>query len=131
MAGGAVGFADLAWLQQTLSGLASLLLSLLSTLALEGLVGVGFALWRKKPVKSLFLSSLLVNGITQPLLWLWLMISYRQYLRALLVAEGLIFVGEAMLLKRTPANRLSGREAFLLSLLMNGVSFGIGLMLPF
>jgi len=59
------------------------------------------------------------------------MSSYRQYLRALLVAEGLIFVGEAMLLKRTPANRLSGREAFLLSLLMNGVSFGIGLMLPF
>jgi len=131
MAGRILGFADLAGLQQTLKAIPLLLLSLLITLALEGMVGIGFALCVKKPLKSLFLSSLLVNGITQPLLWLWLMIFYRQYLRALIVAEGLICVGEAMLLKRLSANRLSGREALLLSLLMNGISFGIGLMLPF
>jgi len=131
VAGRILGVADLAGFQQTLNAIPLLLLSLLITLALEGMVGIGFALCVKKPLKSLFLSSLLVNGITQPLLWLWLMIFFRQYLRALIVAEGLICVGEARLLKRLLANRLSGREALLLSLLMNGISFGIGLMLPF
>lgn len=131
MAGGALGFVDLAGAQQTLGGIASPLVSLFVTLACESFVGVGFALWRQKPVKSLFLSSVFVNGITQPLLWLGLMVFYRHYFRALILAEGLIFFGEAYLMKRISANRLSVQEAFLLSFLMNGLSFGVGLWLPF
>ncbi|PWH18940.1 MAG: hypothetical protein DDG59_04735 [Anaerolineae bacterium] len=102
---------------------------MLVTLACESLVSVGFALWRKKPVARLLVSSVLVNGITQPCLWVWLAILYQEYIRSLLLAESLILLGEAVFLKQLCAPHLRWRDACLLSLAMNGMSFGIGLTL--
>ncbi|MCX8062617.1 MAG: hypothetical protein N3D16_08545, partial [Anaerolineales bacterium] len=100
------------------------LFALLITLGCESLVLSVFARWQNKPLKSLLLSGLFINLATQPFLWFWLAVFYRAYGMALLCGEGLIFLGEAILLKLIPVNYLSWREAFLLSLMMNALSFG-------
>lgn len=99
------------------------------TLGCESFVLSVFAHRQNKPLKSLLLSGLLVNALTQPLLWFWLALFYPAYWAALIFGELLIFLGEAVLLKLIPANRLSWREAILLSLLMNSLSFGAGIFL--
>ncbi|MFN3307894.1 MAG: hypothetical protein ACK44E_01695 [Anaerolineales bacterium] len=71
----------------------------------------------------------MVNLLTQPLLWFWLAVFYRSYWIALLAGEMLIFIGEAFFIKLIPTNHLSWRGACSLSLMMNGLSFGIGLFL--
>lgn len=105
------------------------LFSFLITLGCESVVSLAFAQWQNKPLKSLLLSGLLANLVTQPFLWVWLAVFYRMYWVALLTGEALIFLGEAMLLKLIPANHLSWRAALLLSLLMNSLSFGVGVFL--
>lgn len=107
----------------------ALLLALLLTLTIEGFILWFYARWQNKPLRSLLLSGLLVNLLTQPLLWFWLAVFYRSYWIALLAGEMLIFIGEALFIKLIPANHLSWRGAFSLSLVMNGLSFGIGLFL--
>lgn len=99
------------------------------TLGCESFVLSVFAHRQNKPLKSLLLSGLLANLVTQPFLWVWLAVFYRMYWVALLTGEALIFLGEAVLLKLIPDNRLSWREAILLSLLMNSLSLGAGIFL--
>ncbi len=106
------------------------LISFLLTLGLETLVIFGFVHWRHKPLQSLVLSGVFINSLTQPLLWIGLMIFYTAYFWAVLIGEVSVFLVEAFILKRIPTNCLSWRESFLLSLAMNGLSFGIGLALP-
>lgn len=107
----------------------ALLLALLITVGCESLAILAFAHRRQKSFQSLILSGLLANLVTQPFLWFWLMVFYQRYWVALLSGEVLIVLGEAIFLKLIPANHLSRQEAFLLSLLMNGVSFSAGFFL--
>lgn len=106
------------------------LFALLVTLICESLVILAFARWWNRPIRSLLLSGVLVNAMTQPFLWLWLAIFYRRYVIALLFAETFIVLSEAIFLKLISTRGLSWRESFLLSGAMNSLSFGVGLFLP-
>ncbi len=104
--------------------------TLLITILIEGLVGLGFAVWRRKPVLSISLTILFGNIITQSLLWIILNIFFNDYLIALVTSEILIWLGESIFLACVRNNQLNFGEAFLLSLVMNLCSFGVGMFLP-
>jgi hypothetical protein len=106
------------------------ILALFLTLVIETFVAAGFCYWRRKPFKSIFLTTSLANLLTQSMLWLALNLLYRHYLPALFIAEIIIWLIESAALRLIPSNRLAWREAALLSLAMNLASFGIGWFLP-
>ena len=91
---------------------------------------IGYALLHRKSLRSLLLTSICGNLITQPFLWIVLTIFFRSYVITLLVAEFLIWMIESLLLYAVPANRLRFSEAALLSLSMNLASFVVGWFLP-
>ena len=107
-----------------------MIFTLLVTLLIEGTVCLGYSIWRKKPVGSILLTSLLANLVTQSLLWMALNIFFQHYLAALLLAELLIWLVESVLFFVFRWNQLTFRESLFLSLLMNLSSFGIGWFLP-
>jgi hypothetical protein len=104
--------------------------TLLVTLLVEGAVCLGYSIWRKKPVRPVLLTSLLANLVTQSLLWVALNLFFQHYVVTLFIAEILIWLMESVFLFGLRMNRLSMREALLLSLMMNASSFGLGLFLP-
>jgi hypothetical protein len=107
-----------------------LILTLFITVISEGLVVTAYCLWRRKPARPLLLTSICINILTQSLLWLGLNLFFREYLLALMVAEVLIWGIESVLLYGVASNGLQLREAVLLSLSMNLISFVIGWFLP-
>jgi hypothetical protein len=104
--------------------------TLLITLLVEGTVGLGYSLWKKKPIAAILLISTLVNLLTQSLLWIGLNLFFSDYLIALLIAEVFIWLAEGLLLYFLPATSLQFSEALLLSLSMNLASFALGWVLP-
>ncbi|MBN2043535.1 MAG: hypothetical protein JW757_00840 [Anaerolineales bacterium] len=82
--------------------------------------------WERFTLRLVILT--IANIITQLLLITALILSPFQYWPTLLVMEFLIVLIEAGILTKTA---LSGSESLRLSLLVNLVSFGIGLVLPF
>lgn len=104
--------------------------TLLVTILVEGAVGLAYALWRKKPVAAILITSIFANLITQSLLWIGLNLFFPHYLITLLVAELLIWMIESLLLYFVPANQLRFSDALLLSLGMNLASFALGWFLP-
>ncbi len=104
--------------------------TLLITIVTEGLIALGYCLLRNKPVKSILLTSIGANILTQLFLWGVLIIFYQHYLAVLFVAEILIWVIESLALYCVPTNRLSSREAASLSLAMNLSSIVLGWWLP-
>lgn len=104
--------------------------TLLPTLLVEGLIAAAYSRWRRKPLVSILQTASLVNLLTQSLLWLVLTLFYHAYLPTLLLTEAGIWLTEATILRLVPANRLAWGEAFLLSLGMNFLSFGMGWVLP-
>jgi hypothetical protein len=107
-----------------------LILTLFITIIIESVVVIGYSLWGKKPVKPILFTSICGNLITQSLLWVMLNLFFQSYLLTLLIAEILIGVMETGLLYSIHANQLSFKEATLLSLGMNALSFSIGWFLP-
>ena len=107
-----------------------MILTLFITIVIEGVVVIGYSLWGEKPVKFLLFTSICGNLITQSLLWAVLNLFYQNYLATLLITEILIWVIETVLLYSIPANQLRFREATLLSLGMNALSFAVGWFLP-
>ena len=103
--------------------------SLPVTIIIEGVVGLVYAFWRKKPVVPIIVTSIFVNLITQSILWIALNVFFRHYIATLSIAEVLVVVMEGVFLSVLRANRLNIDEAFVLSLMMNGCSFGLGLFL--
>lgn len=97
---------------------------------MEGVVGLAYSIWRKKPLRPILITCIFANLITQSLLWIALNHFFRHYLATLLIAEVLIWMIESVLLYYFPANQLRLREAALLSLLMNLTSFAVGWFLP-
>ncbi len=104
--------------------------TLLITILVESVIGVGYSLWRRKPVAAILITSLLANLVTQPLLWFVLSLFFQHYLLVLLAAELLIWMLESVLLYAISANRLRFGEAILLSLGLNLASFALGWFLP-
>ncbi len=100
------------------------------TLLVEGAVCLGYSIWWRKPSGSIFITSIFINLITQSLLWVALSLFYQHYLVVLLIAEILIWVIESFMLYSLRFNQLKIREAFVLSLMMNLSSFGVGWFLP-
>ena len=104
--------------------------TLVVTILVEGVIGVAYALWQKKPSGPILITSVIANLITQSLLWMALNIFFQHYLAALLLAELLIWLVESVLFFVFHWNQLNFRESLFLSLLMNLSSFGIGWFLP-
>ena len=101
------------------------------TALVEALVASLWCRKTRKPPWNILLTGLAGNILTQAGLWaLLLLIAVRHYWTILLTAEVGIWAMESLLLAVIPANRLSPFEALRLSLWMNLISFGIGLMLP-
>ena len=100
------------------------------TILVESAVCLGYSIGRRKPLGSIFITSILINLITQSLLWVALSLFYQHYLAVLLITEILIWVLEGFLLYGLRFNQLKLREASFLSLMMNLSSFGIGWFLP-
>lgn len=108
-----------------------IVVSLGITALVEALVALLWCRKNRKPTRSILLTSLAGNILTQAGLWtLLLMIAVRRYWAILLTAEVGIWAVEGLLLAVIPTNHLSLREALRLSLWMNLISFGVGLMLP-
>jgi hypothetical protein len=103
-----------------------------ATLILEGLILLGYALWREQPLLTWLTHGLLVNVITQPVLWLTLgsQLDPGPYLAVLAMSELAVWLLEALLLCLLQGKRLPFRNALALSLVLNGVSFAAGLLLP-
>ena len=103
--------------------------ALLLTELVEGSLALAFARLRRHPPGPLLVIVLLLNGITQPLLWLALLWrGATAYWAILLPSEFLIWLLEGLALYGYLQAR---REAWGLSLLLNGASFLLGLALPF
>lgn len=104
-----------------------MIVTLSLTLLIESTLVLAFAVWRRKPAGVLWLTCLAVNLLTQSLLWLALTLFFRHYWPTLLLMEIIIWLVEGLIFYRIRANRLSLREAFLLSLAANLTSFVAGL----
>jgi len=100
------------------------------TVIVEGVMGIGYAVWRKKPIAFIFVTSILANLITQSLLWIVLNIFFQRYLATLLIAEILIWGIETILFYGIRSNKLSISDAAFLSFIANLSSFALGWWLP-
>jgi hypothetical protein len=107
-----------------------LISTLLVTILIEGVVVLAYCIWRRKPLLSILVMSLVANIMTQSLLWMVLQIFFRNYLAALLISEVFIWFFESILLCLPRTNQLSYRSAVMLSFSMNLLSFGAGWFLP-
>jgi hypothetical protein len=104
--------------------------TLIPTIAIEGVIVCGFALWRKKPVGPILAASVFANLLTQIMLWGVLNLFPGHYLTTLFIMEFFIWILESAILYYYPGTLLGRREALSLSLGMNLASFGIGWFLP-
>ena len=107
-------------------------LTLPITVLIEILLGVGYAVWRKRPVFPVVVVVLAMNVFTQLGLWGALEASRSgDALAFTLLLEGGIWLVEALVLFFAQRKAMRFKEAALLSLALNAVSFVIGLALPF
>ena len=107
-----------------------MIVTLFITVIVEGLVVIGYSLWRRKPARPILFTSICINILTQSFLWIGLNLFFRHYLIALIVAEVFIWGVETILLYSIPANQLRFTDAVFLSLSMNLSSFALGWFLP-
>lgn len=107
-----------------------MILTLPVTILLEGIVILVYGAIRRKPVGTLLLASLIINALTQILLWIVLEIFFAAYVTALLTTEVLIWLIESLFILRMTKGELDLKRAFALSFCMNAASFGVGWFLP-
>jgi hypothetical protein len=100
------------------------------SILVESAVIASYAIWRKKPLYHLLFSSICANLFTQVILWVALNLFPQAYIITLFIAEICIWGIEALILYLYRYNRLTLRDAMLLSLAMNLASFSIGWFLP-
>ena len=89
-----------------------------------------YVLWRKRPWLRVLLTILLMNLLTQPVVWLVVKDMQLSLCAGTYVLELAVILLEAWILYLVLRKSAKFREAFLLSLAMNLASFGIGLLLP-
>jgi hypothetical protein len=107
-----------------------LITTLLITIGVESTIVLGYCVWRGKPTRSILLTSICANVLTQSLLGSVLSVFFQYYIIALLIAEIFIWVIESLALHFIPANGLRFSEAISLSFFMNISSFALGWFLP-
>jgi hypothetical protein len=107
-------------------------LALLTTMVIEGAIGVAYAAASGLRTYRWLTYAVLINLVTQPVLWylMGLLPADTAYFRALTVGESLVWLAETVLLYLLAGGRLTLKRALVLSLVMNGVSLGVGLLLP-
>jgi hypothetical protein len=106
-------------------------MSLPMTIGIEAGLMLVYLWVRKRPILKTLTVVLLMNFITLPFYWL-IMIrgNVNTYTWVTLVCEILVVIVEGLLLYLTHRKTMHGVEAFTLALIINIVSFGVGLLLP-
>jgi hypothetical protein len=104
----------------------------LVTIAVEGVIVLVYAAVRQRNVFAWLTYILAVNVVTQAVLWpvIGSQRSYTSHLTTMMIAEPLIWLAEAGLLYLLRGGRLAVKIALLVSLVLNAVSLGIGLLVP-
>ncbi len=100
------------------------------TIIIEGVVVLAYCTWRRKPLFSFLVTSVVANIITQSLLWIVLRVFFRYYFVALLMSEAFIWLFESVLIYLPHKSQLTFKNAAILNLCMNILSFGVGWLLP-
>jgi hypothetical protein len=104
---------------------------LIITLVVELLLGTGYVLWKKRSASIILTVILLLNLITQPVLWITLSgISGIYPVFLLLFAEGVVWLVEAGGLYLSQRNSMRFQEALWVSFALNAASFVVGILLP-
>ncbi|MCD4671992.1 MAG: hypothetical protein K8R77_04945 [Anaerolineaceae bacterium] len=107
-------------------------LALPVTIVIELLLAVVYAFKRKRPLLITMALTALANVITQYGLWASLNAFHDQnVLELTIVLEVIIWGVEALILYLPQRKDISFKEAALFSLVLNVVSFSLGLLLPF
>lgn len=107
-------------------------LALPMTIVIELLLAVVYALKRKRPLLITIALTALANVITQYGLWASLNAFHDQDVLELTIGLEIVIWGiEALILYLPQRKDISFKEAALLSLVLNVVSFSLGLLLPF
>lgn len=107
-------------------------LSLALTLTVEIILALCYVFFFKKEIENLITLVLVANIFTQTALWI-LLIKFPQdsYWWTIACAEiGIFFVEAIIFYYPLKKKKIKFREAMGLSLLLNAVSFGLGLFLP-
>ena len=101
------------------------------TLLVELALALAYALWRKRSRTKLLTVVLMMNLVTQPLLWFAVQ-NYGNdaYALWLGVGEVIVWLVEAGILAVAMRKQAKFLEALALSLVLNLASFGVGLLLP-
>ena len=121
-----------AWLVSAFMLVGGVFLSkgLLTTVIIEVLLGLGYALWRKRPLLIVLTTILLLTLATQPALWVTISaLNSRYSWIAILIAELVVWLVEALGLFLVQRKSVKFTEMLLLSLALNVASFVIGLFL--
>ena len=107
-------------------------LALSLTVVVEGLIVLAYAAARVLRIRHWLAYLVLINTVTQPALWylMGLLPADIAYVPALTAAESVVWVSEAGLLRLLAGGRLTLKKALYLSLTLNVVSCGLGLLLP-
>ena len=110
----------------------SFALALSLTVVVEGLIVLAYATARGLRIRHWLAHAVFINTVTQPPLWylMGLLPADIAYFPALTAAESLVWVVEAFFLRMLAGRWLTLKKALHLSLVMNVVSCGVGLLLP-
>jgi len=124
---------DAAWLlaiPATLAGI-SWTKGLLVTLIVELLLGAAYVIWKKRSAKVVLTVILLLNLITQPLLWVTMSgFSGLHPAFVILLLEMVVWLLEAGGLYLSQRSSMQFQEAVRVSFALNAASFVIGSLLP-
>jgi hypothetical protein len=121
------------WVVCILGAVLSLLYNwgLIVTLVVEVIVALVYAFWRKRPRTKLLTIVLMINLITQPVLWIILHNFAGSSSWHLAIGEAIVWLVEGGILALALRKEAKFWEALALSLALNLASFGIGVLLPF
>lgn len=104
---------------------------LIITLVVELLLGTCYALWKKRSASIILTMILLLNLVTQPVLWISLSGFRGPYpVMMLLLAEGVVWLVEAGGLYLSQRTSMRFQEALWVSLALNAASLVVGSLLP-
>jgi hypothetical protein len=127
------GWLEAAWLLAIPAFLVGMLWTrgLVITLVVELLLGTGYVLWKKRPASVILTVILLLNLITQPVLWITVSgFSGVSPVFLILFAEVVVWLVEAGGLYLSQRNSMRFREALWVSFSLNAASFVVGSLLP-
>jgi hypothetical protein len=104
---------------------------LIITLVVELLLGTGYVMWKKRSASIILTVILLMNLITQPVLWITISgFSGLSPVILILFAEVVVWLVEAGVLYMSQRTSMRFQEALWVSFALNAASFVVGSLLP-